>query len=107
VYEVLLFVGGSILGLELWRRSLVRDQKIPRWASIASIVGFVIAAAAGGLTVWMLDRAQSAATAEASAEKTTLLARSISHALNANAVAVATTGAVGILLLVFAIKRRR
>lgn len=107
MYEVLLFVGGSIFGLELWRRSLVREQKIPRWASIASIAGFVIAGTAGGLTVWMLERAKTAASTEEAANKATLLARSISNAMNANAVAVATTGAVAILLLVFAIRRRR
>ncbi len=105
--DVLFLAGGAILGLELWRRYLVKTRALPGWTTIVSWACFAIAAAGAITARIMLEHAFDAAVAEASGEKASQLAKNISYAMNANAVGVAAIALATIVLGVMTISLRR
>ena len=98
MYASAVIAAVSILGLELWRRDLVRSRKVPNWLSIVTWVFFAFAAALAATTVFMLKRAFDAVDDHDRVESAIRLAESLSFATNANAASVVALVCVTILL---------
>ena len=97
----------SILGLELWRRDLVRTRPVPRWTTVVTWAFFAIAAAMATTTVLMLKRAYDAVDDQDRVASAIRLAESLSYATNANAASVVTLACATVLLGVTTIFRKR
>jgi multidrug efflux pump subunit AcrA (membrane-fusion protein) len=76
----------AIAGLELWRRAL--RPRAPRWVHVAAIALGAGAGASAAYAQWQLSRTATLVTTSDASEKSTVLARGIARAMNANAFAI-------------------